>query len=66
MEFWDSVFNVFNFLFALLGLATIILGAYILIKGPIKYQPPPCRTHCCSSYGRGGYHWWFRNAVQEC
>lgn len=41
MEFWDSVFNVFNFLFALLGLATIILGAYILIKGPIKYQPPP-------------------------
>jgi hypothetical protein len=40
MEFWDSVFNVFNFLFALLGLATIILGAYILIKGPIKYQPP--------------------------
>lgn len=41
MEFWDSVFNVINFLFALLSLATIILGAYILIKGPINYQPPP-------------------------
>ncbi len=41
MVFWDSVFNVINFLFALLSLATIILGAYILIKGPIKYQPPP-------------------------
>ena len=29
------------FLFALLGLAIIILGVYILLKGPIKYQPPP-------------------------
>lgn len=41
MEFWDSVFNVINFLFALLGLAIIILGAYILLKGPIKNQQPP-------------------------
>lgn len=41
MEFLDNMLTVFTFLGALLGLAIVILGVYILFKAPIKYQPPP-------------------------